>query len=41
MKNYYFTITGTGYRFGQDVFEKKMLVKLVKEPATTPSEKNA
>ena len=32
MKNYYFTITGTGYRFGQGVFEKKMQVNLVKEP---------
>ena len=28
----YFTITGTHHHFGQDIFEKDMEVKLVKEP---------
>ena len=32
MKNIYFTITGTRHYFGQEYFEPKMEVKLVKEP---------
>lgn len=32
MKNIYFTISGTKHRFGQEFFEPKMEVKLVKEP---------
>ncbi len=28
----YFTITGTGYRYGQDFFKKGMKVRLEKEP---------
>ena len=28
----YFTITGTDFRYGQEFFEPKMLVHLVKEP---------
>lgn len=32
MKTIYFTITGTGYYYGQDFFEPKMEVKLIKEP---------
>lgn len=28
----YFTITGTGYRYGHEFFEKGMIVGLVKEP---------
>ena len=28
----YFTITGTGYRYGQEFFEKDMIVRLTKEP---------
>lgn len=32
MANYYFTITGTNYRYGLDIFEKGMNVKLTKEP---------
>lgn len=32
MKNIYFTITGTRHYYGQEYFEPKMKVKLVKEP---------
>lgn len=32
MGNIYFTITGTKHHFGQEYFEPKMEVKLVKEP---------
>ena len=32
MKAYYFTITGTNYRYGHDFLEPGMKVKLVKEP---------
>lgn len=32
MKNIYFTIAGTQHHFGQEYFEPKMEVKLVKEP---------
>lgn len=32
MSKIYFTITGTGYRFGQEFMEPGMTVKLVKEP---------
>ena len=32
MKRIYFTITGTGYYFGDKFFEPEMTVKLVKEP---------
>lgn len=28
----YFTITGTNFRYGQEFFEKDMIVGLVKEP---------
>ena len=28
----YFTITGTNYRYGQEFFEKDMIVRLTKEP---------
>ena len=32
MERIYFTIAGTKHRFGQEYFEPKMEVKLVKEP---------
>lgn len=32
MEKIYFTITGTKHRYGQEYFEPKMEVKLVKEP---------
>ena len=32
MEKIYFTITGTKYYFGQEYFEPKMEVRLVKEP---------
>lgn len=32
MKDIYFTIAGTNYRFGRSFFEKAMTVKLIKEP---------
>ena len=32
MKNIYFTITGTKYRYGQEFMEPGMKVKLFKEP---------
>lgn len=32
MEKIYFTIAGTSHRFGQEFFEPKMEVKLVKEP---------
>ncbi len=32
MKRIYFTITGTNHRYGQEFFEPKMTVRLVKEP---------
>lgn len=32
MKKVYFTITGVYYYYGTDIFEKDMVVKLIKEP---------
>ena len=32
MSAMYFTITGTCYRYGQEFFEKDMIVRLTKEP---------
>lgn len=32
MKKIFFTITGTNHYYGQDYFEPKMKVKLIKEP---------
>lgn len=32
MRTYYFTITGTNYRYGHEFLEPGMKVKLVKEP---------
>ncbi len=32
MEKMFFTITGTGYRYGQEFFEPGMEVRLVKEP---------
>ena len=32
MENIYFTIAGTNHHYGQEFFESKMEVKLVKEP---------
>lgn len=32
MKTYYFTITGTQYRYGHEFLEPEMKVKLVKDP---------
>jgi hypothetical protein len=31
-KKIYFTVTGTGFRYGSDFFKPDMTVKLVKEP---------
>lgn len=32
MSRIYFTITGTNHHYGQEFFEPKMIVRLVKEP---------
>ena len=32
MSRIYFTITGTSHHYGQEFFEPKMSVRLVKEP---------
>ena len=32
MEKIYFTIAGTNHHYGQEFFEPKMVVKLVKEP---------